>query len=358
MRMTFLKHFRAAAALLALTLAFAVNCSVLAAEHNLSGTWKASFTTQNGQTIESTLKLKQDGEKLSGVVIGRNGNERPLDEITLTGDQLSLKFTRERNGEKVIVKVAAKVSGDELKGKLESNYGGENRTADWEATRVKETADNDPASSKVVSGKWDYDIDLNGNTLNLVLTLKQDGEKLSGKVSVGDFDLPISEGKIAGDAISFTVVVDRDDLKFTSKYKGTVAGDTIKGKIHSDRNGQDHEYDWNATREKAATASNATGLWKWVLVTENGDSHDLSLKLKQEGDKLSGVVILGDNEIPISDGLVKDNEVTLKVTRERDGKTQVSKFKGTLDGDSIKGKIDSDWSGEMRNYAWNAKRSG
>ena len=68
--------------------------------------------------------------------------------------------------------------------------------------------------------------------------------------------------------------------------------------------------------------------------------------------------MIGDNEFPISDGLVKDNEVTLKVTREHEGKTQVSKFKGTLDGDSIKGKIDSDWSGEMRNYAWNAKRSG
>ena len=70
------------------------------------------------------------------------------------------------------------------------------------------------------------------------------------------------------------------------------------------------------------------------------------------------MVILGDNEVPISEGMVKDNEVTLKVTRERDGNTRVSKFKGILEGDSIKGKIDSDWSGEMRNYAWNAKRSG
>jgi len=358
MRMTFLKHLRTVASFSALALAFALNSSVSAAEHNLSGTWKASFTTQNGQTIESTLKIKQDGDKLSGVVIGRNGNERPLDEITLTGDQFSLKFTRERNGEKVTIKVAAKLAGDELKGKLESDYGGENHTMDWEANRVKEAADNTPASFRSVAGKWDYDVDVNGNTLNLVLSLKQDGEKITGNVSAGDFDLPISEGKVTGDAISFTVVVDRDDLKFTSKYKGTVAGDTIKGKIHSDRNGQDHEYDWNATREKASAVSNAAGLWKWVIVLENGDSHDLSLKLHQEGDKLTGVVIIGDNEIPISDGLVKDNEVTLKVTRERDGKTQVSKFKGTLDGDSIKGKIDSDWSGEMRNYAWNAKRSG
>src|SRR5207253_8926379 len=68
-------------------LAFALNSPVLAADHNLAGTWKASFTTESGQAIESTLKLKQDGDKLSGVAIGRNGNETPLDEISLTGDR-------------------------------------------------------------------------------------------------------------------------------------------------------------------------------------------------------------------------------------------------------------------------------
>src|SRR5207247_3080122 len=129
-----------------------------------------------------------------------------------------------------------------------------------------ETADTAPGST-CVTGNWHYQLNLGGNDLDLLLSLKQEGDKVTGKVSVADFELPISEGKIAGNAISFTVAVDRDDLKFTSKYKGTVAGDTIKGKIHSDRNGQDREYDWNASREKAtAGPSNATGLWKWVLL--------------------------------------------------------------------------------------------
>src|SRR6476646_4938678 len=119
--------FRISSCLAAFALSLAIlNSSVFAADHNLAGTWKATFTTQNGQTIESTLKLKQDGEKLSGVVIGRNGNETPLEDIALAGDQVSFKLTRERNGEKVTTKVVAKVTGDELQGKLESNYGGEN----------------------------------------------------------------------------------------------------------------------------------------------------------------------------------------------------------------------------------------
>src|SRR2546421_78595 len=116
--------FRTSASLAALTLSLAgLNSSLFAADHNLAGTWKATFTTQNGQTIESTFKLKQDGDKLSGVVLGRNGNETPLEDIALAGDQLSFKLNRERNGEKVTTKVVAKVTGDELKGKIESNYG-------------------------------------------------------------------------------------------------------------------------------------------------------------------------------------------------------------------------------------------
>jgi hypothetical protein len=336
-------------ALAALTLAFGwLGSSALAADANVVGTWKSSFTTADGQTIESTLKVKQEGDKLSGTVIGRNGNEYPMDEVKLTGDQLALKVSRERNGEKVTLKVVATLSGDSLKGKLESNWGGEDRKADWEAKRMTETT----ASA---TGNWKYVLTLeSGDTMNLVLNLNQEGEKVTGKVKVGEFEAPITEGKVVGDAISFAIPVDANGQKFTSTYKGNLSGDAIKGKIHSDWGGEDHNYDWNAIREKAGAA----GTWKWVLVTEGGDSIDLSLKLKQDGDKLAGVVVMGDNEAPIADGLIKDNQISLKVTRERDGKTQTAKFQGKLDGDSIKGKIDSDWSGENHIYDWNAKRSG
>jgi len=338
--------------LAALTLAIGgLGLSARAADANIVGTWKSSFTTADGQTRQSTLKIKQEGDKLSGTGIGQNGNEYPISEIKLTGDQLSLNIVRERNGEKVTMKVVATLSGDSLKGKLESNRGGENRTMDWEAKRVTETT----AVAASATGNWKYALTIeSGDVMNLVLNLNQEGEKVTGKVKVGEFEAPITEGKVVTDAISFKIPVDANGTKFTSTYKGTLSGDAIKGKIHSDWNGEDHNYDWNATREKAS----ATGTWNWVLVTAEGDSIELSLKLKQDGDKLAGVVVMGDNEAPIADGLIKDNQISLKVTRERDGKTQTSKFQGKLDGDAIKGKIDSDWSGESRSYDWNAKRAG
>ena len=340
--------FKSALSFATLTLALGLlNSAALAADSNPVGTWNSSFTTQQGQKMESALKIKQDGDKLSGVVTGRNGNEMPVEDVKMTGNELSFKLVRERNGEKFTTKVVAKLSGDTLKGKLDSNWGGEDRTYDWEASRVKDAAD--------ATGAWKYSIDLEtGSTMNLVLDLKQEGDKVTGKVKVGEFEIPIAEGKVSGDTVAFIIPVDTGDTKFTSKYNGTLSGDTLKGKIESDWGGENHKYDWNATRTKVASA---VGVWKWVIVTTEGDSINLSLNLKQDGEKLTGVVILGDDETSISEGMVKEGQISLKVTRVQDGTSQTAKFQGKLEGDSIKGKIDSNWSGEAQVYDWNAKRS-
>jgi hypothetical protein len=39
---------------------------------DLTGTWKISFTNQNGQVRETTIVLKLEGDKLTGTVSGRN----------------------------------------------------------------------------------------------------------------------------------------------------------------------------------------------------------------------------------------------------------------------------------------------
>ena len=37
--------------------------------------------------------------------------------------------------------------------------------------------------------------------------------------------------------------------KFVAKYNGKISGDTIKGKIETERDGQAQSRDWTATRE-------------------------------------------------------------------------------------------------------------
>jgi hypothetical protein len=101
---------------------------------NPTGTWK--WTVTNGdQKRDVTLKLKLDGDKLTGAVIGRNNRETRIKDGTFKDGDVAFKVTRERNGQKSTSKYNGKVSGDTIKGKIESERDGKAESRDWEAKR-------------------------------------------------------------------------------------------------------------------------------------------------------------------------------------------------------------------------------
>jgi hypothetical protein len=111
--------------------------------------------------------------------------------------------------------------------------------------------------------KWSSQGRQGGNAIEWTLKLKQEGDKLTGNVT-GTFggtptDAPISDGTIKGDEIAFTVVRERGDQKFVSKYAGKLDGDTIKGKTERDRNGEKVSTDWEAKRVTEAASQPAMG---------------------------------------------------------------------------------------------------
>ena len=104
-------------------------------------------------------------------------------------------------------------------------------------------------------------------------------------------------------------------------------------------------------------AADATGTWKWTAA--RGDkSFEASVKLKQEGEKLTGVYIGGqsNNETPIENGSVKGDTVSFSVTRERNGQKTTTKYTGTLKDDTITGKTEGQRGGQAQTNDWVAKR--
>lgn len=90
-----------------------------------------------------------------------------------------------------------------------------------------------------------------GEDQKLTLVLKTEGDKLTGKLTAPGrggamTDTEISDGKVKGDEVSFTVTRGQ----FSMKYSGKVSADAIKGKIESERNGQTRSRDWEAKRVK------------------------------------------------------------------------------------------------------------
>jgi hypothetical protein len=110
--------------------------NVAQAAEDPTGTWKWSVT-RGDQTFEQTLKLKLDGDKLTGAMVGRDNQETAIDEASFKENVVTFKVTRERNGQKFTTKYNGTVKGDEIKGKTESERDGKTNSRDWVAKRSK-----------------------------------------------------------------------------------------------------------------------------------------------------------------------------------------------------------------------------
>lgn len=109
------------------------------------------------------------------------------------------------------------------------------------------------AAGADVSGKWTAQVPgRNGQTREQTFTFKADGEKLTGSVSgMQGAEIPIADGKIAGDDITFNVTMNFQGNEVKSSYKGTLAGDEIK--FTRSREGSDQKQEFTAKRVKSST---------------------------------------------------------------------------------------------------------
>lgn len=127
---------RSTAAALVLVFTALIGVSRAADKADPTGTWKWSVTF-NGNTRENTLKLKLDGDKLTGTMLNRNNEEVAIDDAKFKDNEVSFSYTRERNGNKFTTTYRGKLDGDTIKGNSESERDGQKQSRDWEAKREK-----------------------------------------------------------------------------------------------------------------------------------------------------------------------------------------------------------------------------
>jgi hypothetical protein len=100
-----------------------------------TGTWTWKFQRQDGEEVTSTLKIKQDGEKLTGK-LNSFGNEADIAEGKVDKDgNVSFQVVRDFGGNQVTIKYKGKVEGDTMKLKAEFERDGEVRMREFEAKR-------------------------------------------------------------------------------------------------------------------------------------------------------------------------------------------------------------------------------
>ncbi|MGE0608740.1 MAG: hypothetical protein AB7O62_16720, partial [Pirellulales bacterium] len=95
---------------------------------------------------------------------------------------------------------------------------------------------------------WKWTMTFNNRTREASLTLKLDGDKLTGSMpGRNNTERAIENATFSNDEVKFDIVRERNGQKFTQTYKGKVSGDTIKGTIEFQRDGLQSR-PWEATR--------------------------------------------------------------------------------------------------------------
>jgi hypothetical protein len=101
------------------------------------------------------------------------------------------------------------------------------------------------------TGTWKCEYEIGGMKRMSTLTLKLQGDKLTGTMTFMDgMKSEIKDGKFKDGQATFSAEREVQEQKITINYKVKVEGDTFKGKAEADFGGQTQSFDFEGKREK------------------------------------------------------------------------------------------------------------
>jgi hypothetical protein len=201
-------------------------------QSSVAGTWEVTVESPRGKST-SLLTIKQEGDKLTGVIKGQHG-ERPLDSVTLKGNEITFTVTFNVQGQDTLITYKGKLEKDSIKGDVD--FGGF-ATGAWSALRHKEdtASTSQPATATAaavaanITGVWAFAVETAAGSGSPTFTFKQDGESLSGTYK-GQFGEAPLTGTVKGSDIKFTIKVNAQGQDITINYSGKIESkDSMKG---------------------------------------------------------------------------------------------------------------------------------
>jgi hypothetical protein len=221
------------------------------------------------------------------------------------------------------------------------------------------------AQSGDAAGTWDVNLTTPNGPMTAALTLKKDGEKLSGSIAGPQGEVAI-QGTQKDKAVVVNFSVQTPNGPFAITMNGNQHGDAIAGTIDFGGQGQS---DWTAKRRAAGGAATApasepaaqaeskdkvdvTGVWAFQIDL-GGNTGTPTVTFKQEGEKLTGTYssqVLGEQQLT---GTVKGNAISFGFQASLEGNAIKVSYTGTVDKDTMKGSVTF---GDLAEGTWTAKK--
>lgn len=190
-----------------------------------------------------------------------------------------------------------------------------------------------------VAGVWRWKTVINDKSLECMLRLKQEFQKLSGTLSIGETACEISDGKVTGNEVSFSATASVGGKEVKMAFNGKVSGDTINGTQTIDG----ASLSWNARR----TRVDIVGRWTWAAKTPDGDlTGQLTIGRDERG--IPTLTLVSDGvETAIWDSYVWGACMRFSVKLHTQKGERELTFTGFVEGKEMVG--------EVRCEAWEAK---
>ncbi len=204
-----------------------------------SGTWRWEHEdlAGSGQIVPDVLKLKFDGGKVSGTYMGP-GDEIPIENASLDGDTLHWELNIDAQGQPLNIAWTGKISGDDVDGTVVLGDFGE---FPWSAKRDAKAAV-DPSGT----WRWEHQDPATGATVKNVLKLTSADGKIGGSYEMGGTVYEINNSKLDGSTLSWDFDLDIEGQVLNIRFSGDINGDAIAGTVSL---GDFGDFPWEAKRD-------------------------------------------------------------------------------------------------------------
>lgn len=226
--------------LFSLTASFA---SAQSSASDPSGTWRWSYEFE-GKTQEDSLSLNLDDAKVTGTFQGVLGKPIAVKDAKLKDNQVSCTVEYKYKDQTVSLEFVGKVKKDELEGTVVVTTEAGTEEYPWTPKRSVKMDD--------AVGQWNIVIDADGNKLEPSIVITKSGDALQGKYTVAEGTVvDVTDLKIRENKLEFRVDATVQGRKIRADYSGRPYGNSMKGNIKYDLDGNEGEIDFAAKRQLA-----------------------------------------------------------------------------------------------------------
>jgi hypothetical protein len=291
-----------------------VQTSLALAAEDITGEWEMTMDF-GGRPSYAMLTISKNAD---GSLSGKWGSD-DLSDVKFQDGKLTFVRTIQFGDQEFSMDYAGTLKDGKITGEMSSDRG----EFDVNGVRFK------PKSPAL--GTWNISFNIGDRDITgqLAISEKPDGT-LEGKWISERGNTVISNVKLTDGKLTFNRKSTFGDNTYESNFEGTIAGNNLTGVFKSQRG----EMPAKGSRVGAALI----GKWDLTSVSEFGTRQGM---MRINGD-LTGRYEFFGGELPIKDLKLEGNQVTFALETGFGDQTFTLDFKGTLDGNNLKGQMTSD----------------